>query len=348
MVTRSECSVWQGGPPRVWKASFLFVAGTRHACRAASVQKHPHIRVNWKDPEACGNNWVCSRPVGRARASGLTPLTLCCQHWITDSNVPRSLGILDAPNTHCVTWSPHLHHLSHFLGSLGPLMEGWRDSRWGWVFFYGGCDWNLWGMVSSLLTGSICKAFPTLMPDTDDALNGRTARYQTVDAPHVSLINVSQRAHVLSFWWTEHLFKITQGHARILKTVFDGNADCRRRNMKQNSWDKGRGEGCNNSARWHRLLCNWAPKLFIHQPPCLSPPSSFSPSPSSAVADQECRLEAARWDAYAWGGWNDLGFCSKFCALIMDSNFRVYTVGPVIIWTKKIIFPAYTTVINLM
>lgn len=139
-------------------------------------------------------------------------------------------------------------------------------------------------------------------------------------------------------------FKIAQGHARILKTVFDGNADCRRRNMKQNSWDKGRGEGRNNSARWHRLLCNWAPKLFIHQPPCLSPPSSFSPSPSSAVADQECsirsaKLEAARWDAYARGGWNDLGFCSKFCALIMDSNFRVYTVRPVIIWTKKIYFP---------
>lgn len=181
MVTRSECSVWQGSPPHVWKASFLLVAGTRHACRAASVQKHPHIRGNWKNPEACGNNWLCSRSVGRARASGLTPLTLCCQHWITNSNVPRSLGILDDPNTHCVTWSPHLHHLSPsailppFLSSLGPLMEGWRDSRWGW-FFYGGCDWNLWGMVSSLLTGSIFKAFPTLMPDTDDALNGWTDR----------------------------------------------------------------------------------------------------------------------------------------------------------------------------
>lgn len=160
--------------------SYLWLAqGTRAG--QLLLQKHPHIRGNWKNPEACGNNWVCSRSVGRSRASGLTPLTLCCQHWITDSNVLRSLDILDAPNTHCVTWSPHLHHLSPsailppFLGSLGPLMEGWRDSRWGW-FFYGGCDWNLWGMVSSLLTGSICKAFPTLMPDTDDALNGRTDR----------------------------------------------------------------------------------------------------------------------------------------------------------------------------
>lgn len=137
-------------------------------------------------------------------------------------------------------------------------------------------------------------------------------------------------------------FKITQGHARILKTVFDGNADCRRRNMKQNSWDKGRGEGCNNSARWHRLLCNWAPKLFIHQPPCLSPPPLFPPPQALLWLIRSARLEAARWDAYARGGWNDLGFCSKFCALIMDSNFRVYTARPVIIWTKKKLFSLHT------
>lgn len=60
----------------------------------------------------------------------------------------------------------------------------------------------------------------------------------------------------------------TQGRTQICKAVFDGEADCRGRKMEQNSQDKGRGEGRYTSARWHRLLCNWAPKLFIHQPPC--------------------------------------------------------------------------------
>lgn len=46
--------------------------------------------------------------------------------------------------------------------------------------------------------------------------------------------------------------------------------------MEQRSQDKGRGEGRYTSARWHRLLCNWAPQLFLHQPPC---PPFFLPEP---------------------------------------------------------------------
>lgn len=103
MVTRSDCCVWQGGPLRAWKTSFLLVAGKRHTCRPASVQKHPHIRGNWKDPGAGGNNPVCFRLVGRARASApsIRPhtLTLCWQHWITHSSVLRSLCVPDDPNT---------------------------------------------------------------------------------------------------------------------------------------------------------------------------------------------------------------------------------------------------------
>lgn len=98
-----------------------------------------------------------------------------------------------------------------------------------------------------------------------------------------------------SFWYPTSTherapLKIAQGHTPILKTAFDGKADCRRRNMKQSRQDKGRGEGRNSSARWHRLLCNWAPKLFIHQPPCRQGGCVFSspPTPSAALTDQEC------------------------------------------------------------
>lgn len=51
--------------------------------------------------------------------------------------------------------------------------------------------------------------------------------------------------------WTHVLLMDVDRDAEILKTGEAG-----RRNMKQSSQDKGRGEGRNSSARWHRLLCN--------------------------------------------------------------------------------------------
>lgn len=88
----------------------------------------------------------------------------------------------------------------------------------------------------------------------------------------------------LYFWWQMRVvplnsslgasdgqassLNLTRGRTHICKAAFDGEAHCRGRKMEQNSQDKGRGRGRYTSARWHRLLCNWAPKLFIHRPPC--------------------------------------------------------------------------------
>lgn len=41
--------------------------------------------------------------------------------------------------------------------------------------------------------------------------------------------------------------------------------------MEQNTQDNGRVGGGNASARWHQLLCNRVPKLFIHKSPFSSP-----------------------------------------------------------------------------
>lgn len=110
--------------------------------------------------------------------------------------------------------------------------------------------------------------------------------------------------------------KHTHGRTQICKAVFDGEADCRGRKMEQNSQDKGRGEGRYTSARWHRLLCNWAPKLFIHRPPC--PPFS---SPSSTATDQGYQTGGTALGSVCsgvrliWGFFGDCHFVQLFSTL---------------------------------
>lgn len=95
-------------------------------------------------------------------------------------------------------------------------------------------------------------------------------------------------------WWTGHLFKSHTGTHTDLQGSVWWRGRLRREEIEQNSQDKGRGEGRYTSARWHRLLCNWAPKLFIHRPPC--PPFS---SPSSTAADQV--WQSGEWEFVCTG-----------------------------------------------
>lgn len=171
------------------KASFLTASWHQaHVCSgAASVQKHPNIRTNWNKPGVVEELEPSPVRSARPRVSTQSPRVTSLWHRITESNMLHSLTcVIDGPNPNTHTHRAWLDHLictilpllslslslslpPPLMSSLAPLlMARWKDGGSQGGAGLGG-DWNLRGMVSSLLTGSICKTFPTLLPDTDDS-----------------------------------------------------------------------------------------------------------------------------------------------------------------------------------
>lgn len=194
VVSRSDCCVWRGCTLSAWKASFLLQAGTRHICvvEPCLCRNIPILevigitRASWKRLSP-----VLFRLWGWAFFSRLclttgrlhtllmsqhgTRVTVSLDHGIQHAAFPHSC-VMDSPNpnTHSMTWSPHLHYLALSPLSNSPTSPGLISTSDGRMEGVGvgrvwEGDWNLRGMVSSLLTGSICKTFPTLLPDTDDS-----------------------------------------------------------------------------------------------------------------------------------------------------------------------------------
>ncbi len=204
VVSRSDCCVWRGCALGAWKASFLLLAGTRRMC---AVEPCPCrnililelIGITWA-PHGTALSPIPVRLSGRDVSPGFFSHyrtsyythTSChnlalpsLRHWITESTVQHSLTHVwwmvktkTHTHTHSMTWSPHLHCLALSLPTANPPTSpgliSTSDGRDGRMEGVGvervlGGDWNLRGIVSSLLTGSICKTFPTLLPDTDDS-----------------------------------------------------------------------------------------------------------------------------------------------------------------------------------
>lgn len=99
--------------------------------------------------------------------------------------------------------------------------------------------------------------------DTDRWMAGLKAHAHSLRC-EVSAVKASE--HITpSVWWTGLLLK-SLSHPR-------GCVWWRGRLRREGKWNgtvrtRGVAKGRYTSARWHRLLCNWAPKLFIHQPSC--------------------------------------------------------------------------------
>lgn len=160
------------------RALFLVQAGTRVWCSTNGLM------LGLKQTE-----WKCSAPilieVGNLRVAAwcsfpwldfqitdtgsLDPSQMCPNRWThahthSEHDLITSFALFCSHSVSAPT-SPELISTSadgEVEGGRVVVGRFWRD-------VCGGCDWNFQGTVSSFLTCSICKTFPTLLPDTDDS-----------------------------------------------------------------------------------------------------------------------------------------------------------------------------------